>query len=46
MCTNLVLTTPHFTKTFIVECDALEHGIGAILMQKGSPIAFEGNQLK
>ena len=36
MCTNHVLSIPNLKKTFIIECDSLEHGIGAILMQKGS----------
>ena len=33
MCKALVLTTPDFTKTFIVECNALGNGIGDVLMQ-------------
>ena len=35
MCQAPVLTTPDFTKTFIVECVAWRNGIGAILMQEG-----------
>jgi hypothetical protein len=33
MCTTPILATPEFTKTFIVECDSLNHGIGVVLMQ-------------
>ncbi len=33
MCTTLVLATLDFTKIFIVECDVLGQGIGALLMQ-------------
>jgi hypothetical protein len=33
MCLTLVLVTPSFTKTIIMECDALGDGIDVILMQ-------------
>jgi hypothetical protein len=33
LCTNLLPNTPEFTKTFIVECDGLGNGIGAVLMK-------------
>lgn len=46
MCTTLILETPNFTKTFIVECDASSHGICIILMQKGRSLAFEIIKIK
>jgi hypothetical protein len=46
MCKAPVLTTPYFTKTFIMECDALRNGIGVVLMQEGTLMDFESRPLK
>ena len=41
-----VLALPDFSQPFIVDCDALGEGLGAILMQNYHLIAFESLKLK
>ena len=40
-----VLTLPDFTKTFIVETDTSNGGIGVVLMQGNHPISFISRSL-
>jgi hypothetical protein len=40
MITTPVLALPNFKETFTIETDACLDGIGAVLMQKGQPVAF------
>jgi len=46
MCQPQFLATPDFTKSFIVECNALGNGIGVVLMQEERAIAFESRPIK
>jgi hypothetical protein len=46
MCKAPTLTTPNFTKTFIVECDDSRNGIGVVPMQEGRHLDFESQLIK
>ena len=40
-----VLKLPKFTKTFVVDTDACDTGVGAVLQQDGHPIAYMSKAL-
>jgi hypothetical protein len=40
MTSTPVLTMPNFQEEFVIESDASDSGIGAVLMQRGHPIAI------
>ena len=42
----LILAFPKFSKPFVLECDALGEGIGAIIDQGKNPIYFESRKLQ
>jgi hypothetical protein len=46
MCKDPVLTTPEFTKTFIMECVASGNCIRVVLMKEGRTLDFESQPLK
>ena len=45
MSSTPILATPDFSKPFVIECDALGYGLGAVLIQDEHPIAFESRKL-
>ena len=40
-----VLTVPDFTQRFVVETDACQTGVGAVLMQNDHPVAYLSKSL-
>ncbi|GJY71398.1 putative reverse transcriptase domain-containing protein [Tanacetum coccineum] len=46
LCDAPILTLPDGVEDFMVYCDALNQGLGCVLMQKGKVIAYASRQLK
>nr|GEV17495.1 putative reverse transcriptase domain-containing protein [Tanacetum cinerariifolium] len=46
LCSALILALPEGSKDFVVYCDALIKGLGAVLMQSEKVIAYGSRQLK
>ena len=45
MCNTPILAVLNFSKTFVLECDALDTCLGVVLMQEGCPLACTSKQL-
>nr|GEW61269.1 putative reverse transcriptase domain-containing protein [Tanacetum cinerariifolium] len=46
LCSALILSLPEGSNDFVVYCDALHKGLGAVLMQREKVIAYASRQLK
>nr|GEU49136.1 putative reverse transcriptase domain-containing protein [Tanacetum cinerariifolium] len=46
LCSALILALPEGSENFMVYCDALHKGLGAVLMQKEKVIAYASRKLK
>jgi hypothetical protein len=46
MMSTPVLSTPYFSKTIVLECDASRDGLGVVLMQDNDPITFESQKFE